>query len=472
MKSSKKQRTTTRKSVKKKRGRSRKTLLEQQLERINPNAAGIDVASEEMWVCVPDDRAEQPIRRFGAFTCDLTAIADWLTACGITTVAMESTGVYWIPLYQLLETRGFDVCLVNARQMKNVSGRPKTDRLDCQWIQRLHSYGLLMASFRPDDEVCQLRSLLRHRETIISGAAREIQHMQKALHQMNCLLDKVVTDITGKTGMTIIEHILAGERDPATLAALRDYRARSSEADIAKALDGDYREEHVFVLLQAYDAYQFAQTQLQACDHKIETWLKRTEKVVDVNETPLPPSWHDRRTLQSNEPPRDTREHLYAIYGVDLTQVPGFRPSTIQTLLSEVGRDMTRWETEKHFTSWLGLAPNLKRSGGKDLSSHSRPVQSRAARAFRLAARTLTRSRCALGAFYRRLKGRIGPAKALTATARKLAVIFYTMVKHRRAYTELGEEEYLKRQQQRQLARLKKQATRLGFELVPQTQQA
>jgi transposase len=268
-----------------------------------------------------------------------------------------------------------------------------------------------MASFRPDDEICQLRSLLRHRETLISGAAREIQHMQKALHQMNCLLDKVVTDITGKTGLTIIERILAGERDPATLAALRDYRARASKAEIANALDGDYREEHVFVLHQAYEAYQFAQTQLQACDHKIEVWLTRTEKVVDVNDTPLPPSWHDRRTLQPNEPPRDTREHLYAIYGVDLTQVPGFRPSTIQTLLSEVGRDMTRWETEKHFTSWLGLAPNFKRSGGKDLSSHSRRVQSRAAR-------TLTRSRNALGAFYRRLKGRLGPAKALTATAR------------------------------------------------------
>jgi hypothetical protein len=233
---------------------------------INPTAAGIDVASEEMWVCVPEDRADQPIRRFGAFTCDLIAIADWLTACGITTVAMESTGVYWIPLYQLLETRGFAVCLVNARQMKNVSGRPKTDRLDCQWIQRLHSYGLLMASFRPDDDICHLRSLLRHRETIISTAAREIQHMQKALHQMNCLLDKVVTDITGKTGLMIIERILAGERDPATLAALRDYRTRASAAEIAKALDGDYREEHVFVLQQAYEAYQFAQEQRQTCD--------------------------------------------------------------------------------------------------------------------------------------------------------------------------------------------------------------
>ena len=439
---------------------------------INPNAAGIDVASEEMWVCVPPDRAkekESNVRKFGAFTCDLHAIADWLSECGVTTVAMESTGIYWIPLYQVLETRGFTVCLVNARQMKNVSGRPKTDRLDCRWIQRLHSYGLLMPSFRPPDEICQLRSLLRHREALIRGAARHIQHMQKALHQMNLLLDKVISDITGVTGTAIIEQILAGERDPVTLAGLRDCRIRATEDDIVKALQGDYREEHLFVLCQAYEAYQFAQTQIAACDREVEAWLKKTEKRIDGRTHPLPSSTRRRRKARENEPAYDARAYAYEIYGVDLTQIPGIQASTIQTLLAEVGRDLSKWPTEKHFTSWLGLCPNLKRSGGKDYRSQTRKVQSRAARALRIAARTLRNSTSALGAFYRRLRGRIGPAKALTATARKLAVIFYKMVTEGKTYTDLGEDSYMKQQTQRHLNRLKKQAKLFGFDLVPNT---
>jgi transposase len=434
---------------------------------INPNAAGIDVASEEMWVCVPADRAEFNVRKFGAFTCDLYEIADWLKDCGVTSVAMESTGIYWIPLYQVLEEREFEVCLVNARQLKNVSGRPKTDRLDCSWIQRLHSYGLLMPSFRPDDEICQLRSLLRHRDALIRGAARDIQHMQKALHQMNLLLDKVISDITGVTGMAIIEQMLDGERDPATLAKLRDYRVRKPEEEIAKALQGDYREEHLFVLRQAYEAYQFAQRQIATCDDEAERWLKKTEKTIDIRKHPLPPEKTRRKKGRDNEPSYDARSYIYEIYGIDLTQIPGFGPSTIQSLLAEVGRDLSKWPTVKQFTSWLGLCPNLKRSGGKDQSSQTRKVKSRAAKALRLAAQTLRGSKSALGAFYRRLAGRIGPSKALTATARKLAVIFYNMVRFKKAYTDLGEDEYLKRQQQRQLARLKKQAARLGFELVP-----
>ncbi len=469
MKKSQKKRNNSPKKVNKKRARSKKSLLDQKLEMINPNAAGIDVASEEMWVCVPEERAENNVRKFGAFTCDLYAIADWLKECGVTSVAMESTGIYWIPLYQVLETRGVAVCLVNARQMKNVSGRPKTDRLDCRWIQRLHSYGLLMASFRPADEICQLRSLLRHREAVIRGAARHIQHMQKALHQMNILLDKVLGDITGMTGTKIIEQILAGEHDPVRLASFRDYRVRKSEEEIVKALEGDYREEHLFVLRQAYEAYQFAQTQISAGDQAIEHWLKRTEKVLDIREHPLPSVPQDRWNPRKNEPPKETRSYLYAIYGVDLTQIPGFQASTIQILLSEVGRDMTKWSTVKHFTSWLGLCPNLKRSGGKDQSSQTRKVQGRAARALRIAAQTLRNAKSSLGAFYRRLKGRLGPAKALTATARKLAVIFYNMVRYGKPYTGMSEEEYLKQQQQRQLARLKKQATRFGFDLIPKT---
>ncbi len=304
---------------------------------INPNAAGIDVASEEMWVCVPEDRGEQPddnVRKFGAFTCDLAAIADWLTTCGVTTVAMESTGVYWIPLYQMLEERGFEVCLVNARQLKNVSGRPKTDRLDCRWIQRLHSYGRLMPSFRSQDEICQLRSLLRHCDAVIQGAARDIQHMQKSLHQMNILLDKVISDITGVTGLAIISAIVAGERDPQTLATLRNPHIKQPETEIAKALEGDDRDEHVFVLRQAFEAYQFAQTQRRQCDTVIEAWLQRTEKGIDVNQHPLPPSTSSHKKPQRNEPTYDARSYLYEIYGVDLTHIPGFQASTIQTLLS------------------------------------------------------------------------------------------------------------------------------------------
>ncbi|MCP4405251.1 MAG: IS110 family transposase [bacterium] len=439
---------------------------------IDPNAAGIDVASEEMWGCVPPDRAKEKgstVRKFGAFTCDLHAIADWLTECGVTTVAMESTGIYWIPLYQVLETSGFTVCLVNARQMKNVAGRPKTDRLDCRWIQRLHSYGLLMPSFRPPDEICHLRSLLRHREALIRGAARHTQHMQKALHQMNLLLDKVISDIMGVTGTAIIEQILAGERDPVILAGLRDCRIRASEDDIVKALQGDYRKEHLFVLQQAYEAYQFAQTQIAACDREVEAWLKQTEKAVDIREHPLPSETGRRKKARDNEPTYDARSYVYEIYGVDVTQIPGIQAATVQLMLAEVGRDLTKWPTEKHFTSWLGLCPNFKRSGGKDYSSQTRKVQSRAAKALRIAARTLRNSKSALGAFYRRLKGRIGPAKALTATARKLAVIFYNMVTKGTSYTDLGEDYYVKKQQQRHLNRLTKQAKLLGFDLVPHT---
>jgi transposase len=350
-----------------------------------------------------------------------------------------------------------------------VSGRPKTDRLDCRWIQRLHSYGLLMPSFRPDEEICQLRSLLRHRDAVIRGAARHIQHLQKALHQMNILLDKVISDITGVTGTAIIAQILQGERDPVTLATLRNPHIKSSEADIAKALQGDYRAEHVFVLRQASEAYHFAQAQIRACDQAIETWLQRTEKVLDVAEHPLPPSTLQHKKPQRNEPSYEARSYLYAIYGVDLTQIPGFQAATIQTLLAEVGRDLSKWKTEKHFTSWLGLCPNLNRSGGKDSRSQTRKVQSRAALALRTAARALTKSQSYLGAFYRRMKARLGNPKAITATARKLAVIFYNIVKHGRPYTELGEDYYLTQQKQRQLRRLKKQASLLGFTLVPNT---
>ncbi len=438
------------------------------LQMLNPNAAGIDVATEEMWVCVPANRATQNVRCFGAFTDDLSAIADFLTECRITSVAMESTGVYWIPLYQVLEERGFDVCLTNARHLKNVSGRPKTDRLDCQWIQRLHSYGFLKASFRPTDDVCQIRSIERHRENLIREASRHVQHMQKAFHQMNVLLPKVVKDITGVTGMAIIQKILDGERDPVTLATLRNPHCKSSEDEIAKALKGDYRQEHLFVLRQAHKAYHFVHTQLRECDREIERRLHAIEKQVDANQTPPPP-----RDTPVPPPPKnahsfDATTLLYECFGTDVTRITGLGATTGLILYTELGADLSAWETEKQFTSWLGFSPNPHASGGKMISSSTRKVKNPATWAFRMAAKAAARSKTYIGAFYRRMKARLGAPKAMTATARKLAIIFYRMVTDKTPYHDLGEDYYVKQNQERALKRLQRQAKRLGYDLVAQ----
>ncbi len=467
MKTTKSTQSRPSKPVKKKRTRAKKSLLEQKLAMINPNAAGIDIASREHWGCVPEDRPAPHVRQFSTLICDLYAIAAWLQDCAITSGARESTGIYWIPLFQVLEEQGFEVCLVNAKHLKNVSNRPKTDRLDCQWIQRLHSYGLLAPSFRPKDEMCQLRSFLRHRDTLIQEATRHVQHMQKALHQMNLILDTVISDITGVTGMQILHAILDGERRPAILAQFRDCRIKASEEEMAKSLTGTYRDEHLFVLRQAYLAYQTVQQHIATCDQQVEALLNTVDKAIDATEHPLPPPTTTHRTPQGNTPAYDARTYVYELYGIDLTPVPGFQASTVQTLLSEVGRDMTKWPTVRHFTSWLGLSPNANRSGGKDKRAQTRRVQSRAALAFRHAARAVSQSHSDPGAFYRRLRARCGPSKALTATARKLAVIFYTMVKEGKDYHDLGEDYYLKHQEARQLRKLKKQARLLGFDLIP-----
>jgi transposase len=436
---------------------------------IHPHAAGIEVGAEEHWVCVPADRDAQPVQKFSAFTCDLYRLANWLTACRITTVAMESTGVYWIPLFQILETRGFAVALVNARHVKNVPGRPKTDRLDCRWLQKLHSYGLLAPSFRPPEEICQLRSLLRHRDNLIQMAAKHIQHMQKALDQMNLHLHHVISDLTGVTGMRIIRAIVAGERHPETLATYRDYRIKADQATIAKALEGDYRSEHVFTLTQSLALYDFTQQQIAACDQEIERVLSTFASLVDPTVHPLPPPTTAHRQPQRNEPAFDLRSHLYRITGVDLTQVPGLQALTIHIVLSEVGLNMHKWPTEKHFASWLGLCPENRISGGKVLSTGSRPVQNRASRALRMAAQSLRTSPSYLGAFFRRMRSKLGPAKATTATAHKLAKIIYHMLKEQTPYREHGAESYLHNEQERRLRQLRRQAQHLGFELVPQT---
>jgi transposase len=438
---------------------------------IHPHAAGIDVGAEEHWVCVPADRDAQPIQKFSAFTCDLHRLADWLTACRITTVVMESTGVYWIPLFQMLEARGFAVALVNARHVKNVPGRPKTDRFDCRWLQRLHSYGLLASSFRPPAAICQLRSLLRHRDSLIQMSVKHIQHMQKSLDQMNLHLHHVISDVTGVTGMRIIRAIVAGERDPHTLAQHRDYRIKSSQDTIAKALEGDYRPEHVFTLTQSLELYDFTQKQIAHCDQEIERVLSAFDALVDPETHPLPPPTTAHRQPQRNEPAFDLRTHLYRITGIDLTQVPGLQPLTIHTVLSEVGLDMSKWPTDKHFASWLGLCPDNRISGGKVLSTGSRPVQNRASRALRMAAQSLRTSSSYLGAFHRRMRSKLGPAKATTATAHKLAKIIYHMLQEKTSYRERGAEYYMHKDHERKLRQLRKQAKRLGFDMVPQASQ-
>jgi transposase len=441
----------------------------EKLPLVHPHAAGIDVGAEEHWVCVPADRDVEPIQKFSAFTCALYRLADWLTTCRITTVVMESTGVYWIPLFQILEARGFEVALVNARHVKNVPGRPKTDRFDCRWLQKLHSYGLLAPSFRPPEHVCQLRSLLRHRDNLVQMLVKHIQHMQKALDQMNLHLHHVISDVTGVTGMRILRAIVAGERDPHTLAQYRDYRIKSSPETIAKALEGDYRSEHLFTLTQSLALYDFTQQQIADCDQEIERVLSTFETLVDPAAHPLPPPTTTHRQPQRNEPAFDLRAHLYRITGVDLTQVPGLQAPTIHVILAEVGLNMHKWPTDKHFASWLGLCPDNQISGGKVLATGSRRVQNRASRALRMAAQSLRTSPSYLGAFFRRMRSKLGPAKATTATAHKLAKIIYHMLKEQTPYRERSAEDYLHKDQERQLRLLRKQAKSLGFTLVPQT---
>ncbi len=437
------------------------------LEIVHPDAAGIDVGAGEMWVCVPVGRGPERVRRFGTVTSQLLAIADWLKACGVATVAMESTGVYWIALFQILEGRGFEVYLVNARHVKNVPGRRKTDRLDCQWLQKLHACGLLRASFRPVAAVCALRSLLRQRDNLIRLAARHIQHMQKALREMNVLLDQVTTDITGTTGLRIIEAILGGCRDCAQMARLRDGRLQASEAQIAEALRGDYRPEHLFVLKQALAAYRFVWEQIQQLDAEVEQGLNAMVAHAGRSAVALPEAGlTGREKRRGNAPDYDVQAHLYRLTGVDLTRIPGLGAAAIQTLISETGADMTRWPTEKHFASWLGLAPDPKISGGQVIGQTRRHVQSRAARILRVGAMTLRRSPSWLGAFYRRIKARAGGAMAITATAHKLAVIYYTMLRTGQEYRALSATDYEQRFQERMLRNLKRRAQQCGFELV------
>jgi len=440
--------------------------LDGSLSPINPNAAGIDIGADRHWVSVPVGRDNENVRSFACFTADLYAMADWLKQCKIETVAMESTGVYWLPVFQILESRGFEVKLVNAHYVKTVPGR-KTDVLDCQWLQQLHTYGLLSGSFRPEDQICVLRSYIRQRDNLVKSACVHVQRMQKALTEMNLQLHRVISDITGTTGLSIIRAIVAGERDPKVLAAKKDGRIKASCEQIAAALTGDYRPELVFVLHQELQLYEFYQVQILAVDAQIEQSLASFADKVDVTTKPLAKPKRRGKKQPGNAPQFDLRTHLYRISGVDFTQVDGFGALTVLVLLSELGLDPSRFPTVKHFTSWLGLCPGSRVTGGKVKSSKTRNVVNRAANAFRMAAQTLCRSHSALGAFYRRMQSRLGAPKAITAAAHKLARIFYRLWTSGDAYSDPGINAYEQQYRDRILKNLQKKAQAFGLELIP-----
>jgi transposase len=435
---------------------------------LNLNAAGIDIGATEIYVAVPGDRDPQPVRCFPTFTEDLHAAAAWLKACHIETVAMESTGVYWIPLFQILEARGFKVFLVNAHHVKNVPGR-KSDVSDCQWLQYLHSVGLLRGSFRPEQAVCSVRSILRHRDSLVQMASSHVQPMQKALDQMNLQLHHVISDITGMTGIAILEAILAGERNPHTLAALRDRRIKASAETIAKSLVGDYRREHLFTLRQSLAAFRHYQELIADCDREIAQSVEQFESKLDppVDPPPASPSpSNDGSKPKASEPSFDLQTHLHRIFGVDLTQVPGINVLTAQTLLAEIGPDFSHFPSGPEFASWLGLCSDNRISGRKVLSVRTRKVKNRAATALRMAALSLHRSQSFLGHFYRRMRAKLGAPKAITATAHKLARILYHIVTTGHAYDETICAQNEVQNRQRMEARLRKQARDLGLQLV------
>lgn len=444
--------------------------LPPQLRQVQFNAAGIDIGSEFHFVAVPEDRDEQPVRCFPAFTADLIALADWLTQCGIDSVVMESTGVYWIPPHDVLEQHGLQVCLVNARNMKNVPGR-RTDWHECQWLQFLHSVGLLRAAFRPEGEVCAVRSLMRHRSDLVGMANQHVQHMHKALTQMNLQIQHVINDITGLTGLAIIDALLEGERDTAVLAKLRDRRVKAGEETVRKSLEGNWRPEHMFTLRQSRQMYGTYQEQIAACDAQIEKMVVRLEPRVNPAERPLPP---DRKQKQRRSKNRtinlqtgfDVRTESYKLFGVDLTQIPGLAWMVL-VLFTEVGRDMTRWRTAAHFVSWLALCPDNDISGGKVLWRGTRNRHNRAGQLFRLAAYALHRDQTPMGDYLRRMKGKLGPKGATTATAQKIAVIFYTMVKNQVEYDATLWAQRDARREKRFKDKLQRQAKQLGYKLVP-----
>lgn len=437
------------------------------MSRIHAHAAGVDIGAIEIVACVAGAENTQIVKAFGNYTVDLQALAQWMKSYQIQTVAMESTGVYWIPLFEELERQGFECLLISSRSLRRVAGR-KSDISDAQWLQTLHTYGLLEGSFRPQGELVVLRTLLRHRSQLVEHRSPHIQHMQKALLQMNVQLSQAVTDITGMTGQKIMRAILAGERDPQILAAMREPGCKKSADEIGQALTGTWREEHLFVLKQSMELYDFYTQQIQACDDKVAHLYGVTRPDWQAGEVE-PLSRRKKNSHSKNLPQHaeEIRQHLKRISGVDLSVVDGFGVSLAQTVIMEVGTDMSKFPDEKHFCSWLGLAPKHEISGGKVLKNHTLKTKNRAGQAFRMAAQAVKQAECVFGVLYRRLRSRLGPAQATVATAHAMARVVYRMLKYRVEYAPLSVNEYQRQYEQQQIKYMKKKAAKLGFQLVP-----
>ena len=435
--------------------------LDRSLPEMRPNAGGIDVGATEIFVAVPADRDADSVRSFPTFTENLHELADWLQRCRVDTVAMESTGVYWIPLFQILEARGIEVHLVNAQHVHHVPGR-KSDVLDCQWLQYLHSVGLLKASFRPEQAVCEIRSLMRHRESLVEMSCVHVQHMHKSLDQMNLQIHHVISDITGVTGLAIVEAIVAGKTDPRELAKLRDHRIKASIQTVTKSLVGDYRPEHIFTLKQSLTAYRYYKQLIADCDHEIQ---QRIQAFDSKNQEPTAPA-DTTGTMTSTESGFDLHRHLERLFGVDLTLIPGFECLRIQTILSEIGPDLSKFPTDACFCSWLNLCPKDGSSAGRRIRAPKLKTKNRVAQAFRFAAQSLHNNQSYLGDYYRSQRARHGAPKAIKNTAHKLARIFYLLVKTRQPYDETVFAKLEISNQKRRLHKLQSLAKQMGYSLV------
>jgi transposase len=439
-----------------------KAIVPQPLKTTNPDVAGIDIGSDEIYVAIPADRTSESVRVFPTFTADLHQMRDWLLQHRITSVAMESTGVYWIPVYDVLEKAGITVCLVNARHVKNVPGK-KTDVLDCQWLQQLHSYGLLTSSFRPSEDIRQLRTISRHKDMLVKCRASHIQHMQKALHEMNIQIDNVLRDITGVTGMAILRSIVGGERDPRVLAQHRDPRCSASLEVIEKSLEGTYLDEHLFELKQALELYDVYTEKITECEQRLSALFKETPSAPDAPDSPEAPKKIKSRNRNNTE----TWSELYRVCGVDLTRIDGLSVTTVQTIITEVGTDVSRWPTFKHFASWLALCPNNKITGGKVIATTRKKTTNRATTALRLAARSVHFSKSALGAYYRSVAARSSAGIANKATAHKIARIIYAMLKNHCEFNAVDQAQFEQQYKERAIRKLYTNAAKFGYKLIP-----